>query len=126
MRAEAVVVAGSVAQRPGRGGHTWVFLQYLLGFRRLGYDVLLVDRLEPGMCVDESGQQCSVERSINLRYLLDVLREFDLERSFALLHDRGRRVVGMSRAELLERTRTSTMLLNVMGFLDDEEVLGQA
>ena len=43
-----ILVGGSVAQRPGSGGHTWVFLQYLLGFRRLGYDVVLVDRLEPG------------------------------------------------------------------------------
>ena len=120
------MVAGSMAQRPGYGGHAWVFLQYLLGFRRLGHDVLFVDRLEPEMCVDESGQQCSPERSVNLRYLVDVLREFDLEGSFALLYDRGRRVVGMSRAELLERTRTSTMLLNVMGYLDDPEVLGQA
>ncbi|MGY1643906.1 glycosyltransferase [Geodermatophilus sp. SYSU D00703] len=121
-----IVVAGSMAQRPGYGGHAWVFLQYLLGFRRLGHDVLFVDRLEPEMCVDEDGRRCPVERSVNLRYLLDVLREVDLERSFALLHDRGRRVVGMSRAELLERSRTSSMLLNVMGFLDDEEVLGQA
>jgi len=29
-----IVIAGSVAQRPGCGGHTWVFLQYLLGDRR--------------------------------------------------------------------------------------------
>jgi Methyltransferase domain len=40
----AIAVAGAVAQKAGRGGHTWVFLQYLLGFRRLGYDVLFVDR----------------------------------------------------------------------------------
>src|SRR3712207_7370995 len=32
----------------------------------------------------------------------------------------------MSRAELLRRTRESSLLLNVMGFLDDEDVLGQA
>src|SRR5688572_22990017 len=99
--ATPIVIAGSLAQRPGRGGHTWVFLQYLLGFRRLGYDVLFVDRLEPDMCVDGSGQQCPPERSANLCYMLDVLLEFDLERSFALLYDRGRRVIGMSRAELL-------------------------
>ena len=33
---KSIVIAGSVAQKPGRGGHTWVFLQYLLGFRKLG------------------------------------------------------------------------------------------
>ena len=29
-----VIIAGSLAQRPGYGGHAWVFLQYLLGFRK--------------------------------------------------------------------------------------------
>ena len=53
--ARPIVIAGSLAQRPHHGGHTWVFLQYLLGFRRLGWDVLFVDRLEPGMCVDAAG-----------------------------------------------------------------------
>ena len=52
---ETVLIAGSLAQSPGHGGHTWVFLQYLLGFRRLGWDVLFLDRLEPEMCVDDGG-----------------------------------------------------------------------
>ena len=52
---ETVLIGGSLAQRPGHGGHTWVFLQYLLGFRRLGWEVLFVDRLEPEMCVDDRG-----------------------------------------------------------------------
>jgi hypothetical protein len=42
-----IIVAGSLAQRPRIGGHTWVFLQYLLGFQRLGWDVLFLDRIEP-------------------------------------------------------------------------------
>ena len=121
-----IVVAGSVAQRPGYGGHTWVFLQYLLGFRRLGYDVLFIDRLEPDMCVDESGGQCAPEDSVNLRYLLNVLRTFTLEHSYALLYDAGKRVIGRSRAELIEWVKRSSLLLNVMGFLDDEDVLTQA
>ena len=37
-----IALSGSLAQRPGAAGHTWVFLQYLLGFRRLGWDVLFV------------------------------------------------------------------------------------
>jgi hypothetical protein len=39
-----IAVGGAVAQKAGNGGHTWVFLQYLLGFQRLGHDVLFVDR----------------------------------------------------------------------------------
>src|ERR671917_362014 len=58
---ETIVVAGSVAQRPGKGGHAWVFLQYLLGFRRLGYEVLFLDRLDPEMCRDSQGRPCVAE-----------------------------------------------------------------
>ena len=43
-----IVICGAVAQKPQQAGHTWQFLQYLLGFRSLGYEVLLLDRLEGG------------------------------------------------------------------------------
>ncbi|HEX6460199.1 MAG TPA: hypothetical protein VF032_14865 [Thermoleophilaceae bacterium] len=108
---ETIVVAGSLAARPYVGGHTWVFLQYLLGFRHLGYDVLFLDRLEPDM---EDGQ----------RYLADVMEHFDIP--WALFRDGGREVAGLSRPEVVERARRSVLLLNVMGFLDDEETLAAA
>ncbi len=44
-----IAISGSVAQRPGRAGHAWVFLSYLLGFRALGHEVLFIDRLRPEM-----------------------------------------------------------------------------
>ena len=119
------MVAGSLAQRPGYGGHTWVFLQYLLGFRRLGYDVLFVDRLEEGMCAGD-GPPAPLEESVNVRYLVAALREFGLEGSFGLLQNDGRRSIGLSREQLIKRTKQSTLLLNVMGYLDDDEILGNA
>ena len=85
------IVAGSVAQRPGNGGHTWVFLQYLLGLRRLGWDVLLLDRLEPDMCVDAEGRPAALEESVNLRYFTEVLERFGLGDRWALLLDGGAR-----------------------------------
>jgi hypothetical protein len=121
-----VVIAGSLAQRPRHGGHTWVLLQYLLGFRRFGWDVMFLDRLEPEMCVDAGGQPCQFERSSNLRYFLEVMEDFGLRDDFALIYDHGERFVGLSRERVLERTRSSVLLLNVMGFLDDTEVLSCA
>jgi hypothetical protein len=120
----AVIVAGSLAQRPGAGGHTWVFLQYLLGFRRLGWDVLFVDRLEPDMCVDARGRPSSVADSENLRYFLSVMRSFGLEDRFSLLGGRGD--IGMSREAVLRAASESEFLLNVMGFLTDASILDAA
>ena len=124
--AKRIVVAGALAQKAGHGGLTWVFLQYLLGFRRLGFDVLFLDRLEPEMCFNERGRPCDVTRSANLRYLVDVMRSFGLERSFALFYDQGRQVVGLSRSAAREQLRSSLFLLNVMGYLDDTELLAAA
>jgi hypothetical protein len=123
---ETIVVAGALAQRPFHGGHTWVFLQYLLGFRRLGFDVVFVDRLEPGMCVDAAGAPAPLRSSQNLRYLGEVMDRFGLAGRWSVLFDGGREVVGLGRGEVVERTRRSALLLNVMGYLEDEEVLAAA
>jgi hypothetical protein len=123
---ETIIVAGSVAQRPHIGGHTWVFLQYLLGFRRLGWDVLFVDRLEPEMCVGENGEPSSFADSANLRYLAEVMERFGLVDSWSLLYDGGREVAGLGRDEVIERTAGSALLINVMGYLEDEEILAAA
>jgi hypothetical protein len=126
MTRETVIVAGALAQRPQVGGHAWVFLQYLLGFRRLGWDVMFVDRIEPGMCVDDAGRPASFETSANLRYLERVMNRFGLEGKWTLLYDGGRQVAGVPRAKVVERARGSALLLNVMGYLDDEEIVGAA
>lgn len=121
-----VVVAGSLAQKPRQGGHTWQFLQYLLGFRRLGWDVLFLDRLEPDMCSDEAGRPCRVEESVNLRYFLTVMNRFGLDGAFSLDYHDGERCWGLPRKDVLAQQRRSAFLLNVMGFLVDEELLGAA
>ena len=120
----AIVIAGSLAQKPGRGGHAWVFLQYLLGFRKLGWDVLFLDWLSADMCTNESGAAAPPERSWNVRYFEDVMRRFGLEGHCTLLFGDGS--AGLSRAQTLERVRASSALINVMGFLRDEEILAAA
>lgn len=105
----SVAISAGLAQRPFVGGHTWFALQYLIGFRELGWDVVLVDRVEPGMSADVS-------------YLARAMRRFDLDDSWAVLVP-GDEPIGMSRRELERRLRASELLINVMGYLDDPELL---
>ena len=109
-----IVLSGSLAQRPGHGGHAWVFLQYLLGLRRLGWEVLFLDELT-GETPDGPGAICFVE----------VMREFGLADCYSLAVE-GHAEVGLPRREVLERVRRSQLLLNVMGFLSDPEILAAA
>jgi hypothetical protein len=114
-----------LAQKPRQAGHTWQFLQYLLGLRRLGWNVLFIDRLEPEMCTDVAGAPVPVERSVNLAYFEDVMRTCGLERSCALFVNRES-VFGLERPRVLEIVGRSALLLNVMGYLDDDELLAAA
>lgn len=132
-----ILYSGSLAQVPGQGGLTWLHLQFLLGLRRLGWDVLFVDRLEPEMCVDAAGQPATAAESENLRYFLSVMNEYGLADCFSLRC--GRRLApqgeqhlaernvcfGLPRERVLERAADAAFLLNVMGYLNDEEILGR-
>jgi hypothetical protein len=121
-----ILVAGSLAQRPGYAGHSWVFLQYLLGFKRLGFDVLFLDWLDETMCRDRAGNACSIAESWNLAYLQDIMREHGLEDAWSLNFDQGRQTLGRPRSEVLQAAAHADVLLNVMGFLSDWEILGLA
>ena len=112
---DTVIVAGALAQRPRHGGHAWVFLQYLLGFTRLGYDVHFVDWLDPGMETDAA---------VGIRYVGDLMEAVGLADRWTILL--GDEAAGRSRGEVVELARRSALLLNVMGYLDDEEILGAA
>ena len=118
-------VAAAVAQRPGYGGHTWMVLQWLLGLRALGWEVLLVDRLDPGMCRDGSGAPCAAERSVNVSYLAAVMDGFGLADAWAVVVAGGE-PLGMPRRELERRLGACDLLLNVMGYLDPGELTARA
>ena len=120
-----IAISGALAQIPRQGGLTWLHLQFLLGFRRLGWDVLFIDRLEPEMCVDELDRQVPVEASLNLRYFLQVMKEFELGDSFSLIYNHGESVVGIPRQQVLEKAGAAEALFNVMGYLNDEEILSK-
>jgi hypothetical protein len=102
-----------------------VFLQYLLGFRKLGWKVLFLDRLEPEMCVDAEGRPSDAEHSINIDYLDHVFSAFDLGDRYAVFHDSGR-TIGLSRNQVLEEVAQAALVLNFNGFFENEEVLARA
>jgi hypothetical protein len=106
-----IVVAGALAQKPRHGGHAWVLLQYLLGFKRLGWDVLFLDR---------------ATKATPTTAFLRVMREFELDGQYALLFEDSDETLGLSYNELLERVRNSAVLLNVMGYITDPTILEAA
>lgn len=118
MSTRSVAVAGSIAQCPGRGGHAWVFLNYLLGLRALGHEVTFIDRLAPDMIGSHNGK---LHRSPQARWLDHVMARNRF--GYLLLDESRDGERDGSRTRLLERLRNTHLLLNVNGFLRDAELL---
>jgi hypothetical protein len=117
-------IAASIAQRPGYGGHAWAFIQYALGLRQLGYEPILIDHLSTEMLGGENGAAASAREGA-IAWLAEAMDFVGLGDSYALLLD-GVETVGLSRRELRQRIAAAPVLLNVMGFLDDEDLLAAA
>jgi hypothetical protein len=94
-----IVVGGMTSDVPGQGGATWAVLQYVLGLRRLGHEVVLVEPVR------------SLERSAG--YFRRLARTFALD---AILLERGSR----HRIELTSRQPDGAdLLLNLSGVLPE-------
>jgi hypothetical protein len=123
---DSIVLSAAAAQKPWHGGHTWALLQYVFGLRRLGLDVLLLDQLPSECFVDDRGRPCPPTESVHLRRFVSLMAALGLADSFSVLSEDGVVLAGRLRDEVMTTVSRSLCLLNVMGFLTDEEVLGTA
>jgi hypothetical protein len=102
-----IAVAGTVAGVPGQGGAVWAVLQYALGLRRLGHEVVLV---EP---VDRIADAAPV--------LAGIVRPLGLDA--ALVERTSGRLWGSGAQRLRDGV---DMLLNLSGVLTDQRLLTRA
>jgi hypothetical protein len=110
-----IAVAGAIARRPGAGGHAWALAQFALGFARLGWEVTFVDRID-----------CGPAAGAELAWVDRVMRGLGLRGDHVVLGPGGESLAGLPRTEVRRRLGRASALLNVMGYLDDEELLGAA
>ena len=109
-----------IAGDPHHGGATWAVLQYLLGFKRLGYDVYFIEPIaETAFRPDAVG----LSRSVNARYFATVVADFGLERTSALLLTGTQQTVGLPYGALVAATSRADVLFNISGMLTDEALL---
>jgi hypothetical protein len=114
-----ILLAGMVAGDPWQGGATWAVLQYLLGLRRLGHDVALVESVEPGSLSPPGSTLAESEGAAYFRGL-PMLGD---DPQAALLLAGTEQTVGMTYAALLEFARDADLLLDISGMLSREQGL---
>lgn len=108
-----IVVAGMLAGVPRQGGATWAVLQYVLGLRRLGHDVVVIE---------EVGGERFAAAAPRFAALVD---EFALGPHAALLDRTSGATAGTPRPDLLRAVTGADLLLNISGTLTDEHLLSR-
>lgn len=122
--AKRVMITGSLGGAAlGYGGHTWAILQYILGFRRLGWEVYYVEHLKTTEFVDDDWHPAPLSASANARYFRSLMDRFELTDHAALLEWEGAGHVGLSLAEVEKLAPDIDLLINRSGHLHLKTVL---
>jgi hypothetical protein len=112
-----IVLSGMIAADLHQGGATWAVLQYWLGFRRLGHEVLFVEPI-PELALRPTGT--SLATSNNTSYFRQVLADFELEDTGALLLTGTHQTVGLPYEQLRRVANRADVLFNISGMLTDQ------
>ncbi len=115
--ASRILMQGTIAARPYVAGNTWMRLNFLLGFRRLGFEAYFVEEVPAGDAVDEAGRRVPLAASLAARYFQEVTARFGLTGYAALLQRDGEDHVGLSRADVADLAPDVDLFVNEYGRL---------
>ena len=115
-----VVFGGAFARVPGQGGLAWLVLQYVLGLRRLGHQVTLLEPLAEG---DVRPLGAPLAQSENARYFRAVTRAFDLAGDAALCLIGSAGATALSSEAVGRVARSADVLIDIAGGLAGVEWL---
>ena len=116
-----IVVSGALANKPLHGGEAWVRLSWIQGLKKLGFQVYFVEQIARETCVDARGTVVPFGDSVNLAYFREVVEQFGLSDSAALIYDNGEQfgeqLYGLREQELFELAESAALLVNISGHL---------
>jgi len=114
--AKRILISGSIAGHPvGYGGNIWAFLQWVLGFRRLGFDVYYVEERQGKDLMDEDLKPAPFSKSANAQSFRRLIDRFDLGDRAALLEAGTSAHVGLSREDMDKIAPDVDLFLNQFG-----------
>ncbi|MGH9379518.1 MAG: glycosyltransferase [Thermoanaerobaculia bacterium] len=109
-----ILFGGACARVPGQGGLDWVVLQYVLGLRRLGHDVLLVEPVSASDLRPDGADLAESENALHLQRLAD---SFGLRGAAALVLVDGRQSAGLPYAQVERYAREADLVIDIAGGL---------
>jgi hypothetical protein len=117
-----IILGAVISLPPVSAGCAWNRLQYILGLRRLGHDVLFVEEVKPQWSVDAAGRQCAYHDSENRRGFMEIMDQFDLTERCCQLYNAGEATTGLSRQALRDFAADADLLIDISGHITTEFV----
>jgi hypothetical protein len=107
-----IICSGYLVRYP-LGGFSWHHLQYLVGLRRLGHEVIyLEDYGWPNSCYDPARNDMTADPSYGINYLLSMLQSHGLTDYWCYLAEDGS-AHGMPRERLAQLCQECDLYLNL-------------
>ena len=114
--AKRILVTGIIGGWPITGaGNTWSLLPFLLGLRKLGFEVFFAESMAANRCVDEQWKSAPFRSSANVRYFSSVMDRFGFSDHAALLAEETEDYWGLSHSEVEKLAPTVDLLINYGG-----------
>jgi hypothetical protein len=113
-----VIISGALANKPFNGGNAWSRLGWILGFKKLGFDVCFIEQIGRDACRDAVGTISPFRSSVNLAYFQATMARFGLSQSSALIYCNGEEVHGLQLDQLAALAQKARLLFNISGHLD--------
>lgn len=121
--ADVLLLGSSAAMRYQNGGLVWELFSWACGLRRLGFDVFLVDQIDPARCVFPAGAVAEdLEASLNVAYGREVAAFFGFEERYAVIGPGGGRVHGPSCEELADVVADAVAFVNLSGTVTSQAI----
>jgi hypothetical protein len=107
-----ILCSGYLVRYP-LGGQTWHHLQYLVGFRQLGHEVIFFEHFGwENSCYDPSRDEMTSDPRLGVDYVSNVFRQHGLEGCWCYLAEDGT-VHGMTREQLAQVCRDCDVYFNL-------------
>jgi hypothetical protein len=119
------IVSGVIANKYLNGGAVWTRLNWALGLKKLGMRVYFIEQIGRESCVDAAGNVTSFTDCANLAYFREVVRQFGLAGSAALVYEGGEQIHGATMSELLDVAGAADLLVNITGHLTLRPLMGR-
>ena len=110
-----IIVAGYIVRGP-LGGLCWHHLQYVLGLKGLGHEVLyLEDSDDFASCYNPETFICSTDPVFGLAFLVDLFKLYGLEEQWAYFDAHTNNWHGKTKWEVYDFIESCDILINISG-----------